>query len=96
MIRTMIVGLLAVAFVMGFAFSSFAAKEVITGKVEKIDPAKAMVTLKPAGGAAREFQDIKTPTDKLMGIKPGDTIQIQIEEDGTLVVVDEDASPKKK
>ena len=95
MMRAMLMGLGACAFVVGFALNGFAAKEVITGQVEKVDISKASVTLKPAGGAAREFADIKTPTDKLKGIKPGDVIQIQIEEDGTLHVVDKDAAPAK-
>jgi Cu/Ag efflux protein CusF len=80
------------AFVMGLALSSQAAREVISGTVEKVDAMKGQVTLKTQAGP-REFT-LRTP-EKLKDVKPGDKIEITIQEDGS-AMVEEKAEHGKK
>lgn len=71
------------AFVMGLALSSLAAREVVSGTVEKVDAMKGVITLKTATGP-REFNS-RFP-EKLQDIKVGDKVNVTIQEDGTLVI----------
>jgi Cu/Ag efflux protein CusF len=71
-------------FVLGLALSSFAAREVITGTVTKLDAMKGAITLQTAAGP-REF-NTRSP-EKLKDIKEGQKVEITIQEDGTMVVV---------
>lgn len=70
-------------FVMGLALSSDAAREIVSGTVEKVDAMKGTVTLKTAAGP-RDFT-ARMP-EKLKDIKVGDKISLTVQEDGTLVI----------
>jgi hypothetical protein len=70
-------------FVMGLALSSDAAREVITGTVEKVDAMKGYVEVKTQAGV-RKF-DLRKP-EKLKDVKVGDKIEITIQEDGSAVI----------
>lgn len=71
------------AFVMGLALSTLAAREVVTGTVEKVDSMKGVISVKTATGS-REFNS-RFP-EKLKEVKVGDKIQLTIQEDGSLVI----------
>ncbi|MBI5776768.1 MAG: copper-binding protein [Nitrospirae bacterium] len=71
------------AFVMGLALSSEAAREVVSGTVEKVDAMKGTITLKSASGP-RDFTARKP--EKLQDIKVGDKISLTVQEDGSLVI----------
>ncbi len=73
-------------FVMGLALSSDAAREVISGTVEKVDAMKGYVEVKTQAGV-RKF-DLRTP-EKLKDVKVGDKISITVQEDGSAVVTEE-------
>jgi Cu/Ag efflux protein CusF len=73
-------------FVMGLALSSDAAREVVTGTVDKVDAMKGVVVVKSASGT-REF-NLRTP-DKLKDVKAGDKISITVQEDGAAVITEE-------
>ncbi len=79
------IGLAVVAFlfVMGLALSSDAAREVVTGAVDKVDAMKGLVVVKTQAGP-REF-NLRTP-EKLKEIQPGDKIEITVQEDGSAVI----------
>jgi Cu/Ag efflux protein CusF len=70
-------------FVLGLALSSFAAREVISGTVDKVDAGKGHLWLKTQAGP-REF-NFREPA-KLKDLKPGDKIEVTIQEDGTGVI----------
>ena len=72
-------------FVMGLALSSDAAREVVTGTVDKVDAMKGMVVVKTQAGP-REF-NLRSP-EKLKDVKPGDKIEITIQEDGSAVIAE--------
>lgn len=82
------VGLAVVTFlfVMGLALSSDAAREVITGTVDKVDAMKGVVVVKTQAGP-REF-NLRSP-EKLKNVKPGDKISITVQEDGSAVITAE-------
>lgn len=71
------------AFVLGLALSSFAAREVVTGTVEKVDAMKGAITVKTQTGP-REFNS-RTP-EKLKDIKAGEKVSLTIAEDGTMTI----------
>lgn len=71
------------AFVLGLALSSMAAREVISGTVEKVDAMKGQVVVKTQTGP-REFV-LRTP-EKLKEVKVGDKISITVQEDGSAVI----------
>lgn len=73
-------------FVMGLALSSDAAREVVTGTVDKVDAMKGVVVVKSASGP-REF-NLRTP-EKLKNVKVGDKISITVQEDGSAVITEE-------
>lgn len=73
-------------FVMGLALSSEAAREVVTGTVDKVDAMKGVVVVKSASGP-REF-NLRTP-EKLKNVKVGDKISITVQEDGSAVITEE-------
>lgn len=73
----------AFAFVMGLALGSEAAREVVSGTVEKVDAMKGTITLKSAAGP-RDFTARKP--EKLQDIKVGDKINLTVQEDGSLVI----------
>ncbi|OGW64255.1 MAG: hypothetical protein A3H49_07530 [Nitrospirae bacterium RIFCSPLOWO2_02_FULL_62_14] len=79
------IGLAAVMFllVMGLALSSEAAREIVSGTVEKVDAMKGTVTLKSAAGP-RDF--VARKPEKLKDIKVGDKINLTVQEDGSLVI----------
>ena len=79
------IGLAAVMFlfVMVLALSSEAAREVVSGTVEKVDAMKGTITLKSPTGP-REFTARKP--EKLKDIKVGDKINLTVQEDGSLVI----------
>lgn len=79
------IGLTVVAFmfVVGFALSSMAAREVISGTVEKVDTGKGHVVLKTQAGTREfNFRDVT----KLKDLKAGDKVEVTIQEDGTGVI----------
>lgn len=73
-------------FVMGLALSSDAAREVVSGTVDKVDAMKGVVVVKSASGP-REF-NLRTP-EKLKNVKVGDKISITVQEDGSAVITEE-------
>ena len=73
------------AFVMGLALTSMAAREVVSGPVEKVDAMKGVVVVKTQAGS-REF-NLRTP-EKLKDVKVGDKIEITIQEDGSAVIAE--------
>jgi Cu/Ag efflux protein CusF len=77
--------------IMGLAVSGMAAREVISGTVDKVDAMKGQVVLKTQAGP-REF-NLRSP-DKLKDVKPGDKVEISIQEGGSAVIVE--APPAKK
>lgn len=70
-------------FVLGLALSSLAAREVVSGPVEKVDAMKGTITVKTATGP-RDFT-ARTP-EKLKDVKVGDKINLTIQEDGSLLI----------
>jgi Cu/Ag efflux protein CusF len=70
-------------FVMGLALSSEAAREIVSGTVEKVDAMKGTITVKSAAGP-RDFTARKP--EKLKDIKVGDKISLTVQEDGSLVI----------
>lgn len=92
MLKKVVLSVACYLFVMGLALSSQAAREVISGTVEKVDAMKGQVTLKTQAGP-REFM-VRTP-EKLKDVKPGDKIEITIQEDGS-AMVEEKAEHGKK
>ncbi len=74
---------ISLAFVMAMALPSLAAREVVTGTIEKVDAMTGQITVKTQAGP-RQFNS-RTP-EKLKDLKPGDKINLTIEEDGNLVV----------
>jgi hypothetical protein len=75
--------LVSFMFVLGLALSSMAAREVVTGSVEKVDAMKGVVVVKTQAGP-REF-NLRSP-EKLKDVKVGDKISITIQEDGSAVI----------
>lgn len=90
-IKKVLMGVVSLAFVFGLALTSNAAREVISGTVEKVDAMKGHVVLKTAAGP-REF-NLRTP-EKLKNVKAGDKIEITIQEDGAAVI--EEKAPAHK
>ena len=91
MITKVAMAAVAFMFVMGLALSSMAAREVISGTVEKVDAMKGHVVIKTAAGL-REF-DLRTP-EKLKDVKVGDKIELTVQEDGSAMI--QDPPPAKK
>ena len=73
----------AFALIMGLAVSGMAAREVVSGTVEKVDAMKGEVVVKTTAGP-RSFV-VRSP-EKLKDVKKGDTIQITVTEDGSAVI----------
>lgn len=88
-IRTFVV-LASFLLVLGLTLSSQAAREIISGSVEKVDPIKGEVSIKTQAGL-REFV-LRTP-EKLKDLKHGDKLELTIQEDGSAVIVE---NPEKK
>jgi Cu/Ag efflux protein CusF len=89
--KKVLTGIASLAFVLGLVLSSYAAREVVSGTVDKVDAMKGQVVLKTAAGP-REFV-LRTP-EKLKDVKAGDKIEITIQEDGS-AVIEEKAAPHK-
>jgi Cu/Ag efflux protein CusF len=70
-------------FVMGLALSSEAAREVVSGTVEKVDAMTGKIVVKTQAGP-REFNS-RFP-EKLKDIKVGDKVDLTIAEDGTMTI----------
>lgn len=70
-------------FVMGLALTSFAAREVVEGKADKIDAMKGTITVVTKAGP-RMFT-IRQP-EKLKDVKDGDNVKLTIQEDGDMVI----------
>ncbi|OGW52433.1 MAG: hypothetical protein A2V62_12700 [Nitrospirae bacterium RBG_19FT_COMBO_58_9] len=76
---------------MGLTVGAMAAREVVSGTVEKVDAMKGQVVVKTPAGP-REF-NLRAP-EKLMDVKAGDKIEVTIQEDGSAVIVEQ--PPAKK
>lgn len=72
-------------FVMGLALTSFAAREIVEGKADKVDAMKGAITVVTKAGP-RTFT-VREP-EKLKDVKSGDNVKLTIEEDGTMVIVE--------
>ncbi|MGH7207610.1 MAG: hypothetical protein ACREI2_15545 [Nitrospiraceae bacterium] len=83
LIKRISLAVVSFVFVMGLALSSLAAREVVSGPVEKVDAMKGTVTVKTATGP-RDFTT-RSP-EKLKDIKVGDKVNLTIQEDGTMVI----------
>ncbi|MCI0627607.1 MAG: copper-binding protein [Acidobacteria bacterium] len=83
MITRIALAVASFVFVLGLALTTMAAREIITGTVEKVDIMKGHVAVKTQAGL-REF-DLRTP-EKLKDVKVGDKITITVQEDGTAVI----------
>ena len=70
-------------FVMGLALTSFAAREVVEGKADKVDAMKGTITVVTKAGP-RVFT-IRQP-EKLKEVKDGDNVKLTIQEDGDMVI----------
>ncbi len=70
-------------FVMGLALTSFAAREIVEGKAEKVDAMKGLITVVTKAGA-RDFT--VREVEKLKDIKAGDNVKLTIQEDGSMVI----------
>jgi hypothetical protein len=81
--KTIGLQIVSFVFILGLALSTMAAREVVSGTVDKVDAVKGLLVLKTAP-ALRLFE-IRTP-EKLLSLKPGDFVQLTIQEDGTVVV----------
>ena len=81
--KRIVLAVVSFLFVMGLALSSMAAREIVTGSVEKVDVMKGVVWVKTQGGS-REF-NLRTP-EKLKDVKVGDKISITVQEDGSAVI----------
>ena len=79
------------ALIMGLTVGAMAAREIVSGTVEKVNAMTGQVVVKTAAGP-REFS-LRTP-EKLKDVKAGDNIQVTIQEDGSAVIVE--APPAKK
>ena len=69
--------------VMGLALSSFAAREVVEGKADKIDAMRGVIVVVTKTGP-REFTIREV--EKLKDIKAGDNVKLTIQEDGSMVI----------
>lgn len=83
MMKKIGLAMVAFMFVVGFALSSMAAREVIQGTVVSVDTAKGHMVLKTAAGP-REF--IFRDVTKLKDLKVGDKVDVTIMEDGEGVI----------
>lgn len=90
MITRLVVAVVSFVFVLGLALTSMAAREIVSGTVEKVDAMKGHVAVKTQTGT-REF-DLRTP-EKLKDVKVGDKIEITIQEDGSAMIQE---APAKK
>lgn len=70
-------------FVMGLALTSFAAREVVEGKADKVDAMKGTITVTTKAGP-RMFT-VRQP-EKLKEVKDGDNVKLTIQEDGDMVI----------
>ena len=70
-------------FVMGLALTSFAAREVVEGKADKVDAMKGSITVVTKAGP-RAFT-VRQP-EKLKEVKDGDNVKLTIQEDGDMVI----------
>jgi Cu/Ag efflux protein CusF len=70
-------------FVMGLALTSFAAREIVEGKAEKVDAMKGSITVVTKAGP-RAFT-VRQP-EKLKEVKDGDNVKLTIQEDGDMVI----------
>ena len=70
-------------FVMGLALTSFAAREVVEGKADKVDAMKGSITVVTKAGP-RVFT-VRQP-EKLKEVKDGDNVKLTIQEDGDMVI----------
>lgn len=85
MLKQIAIAVVAVSFVVGLAVTTMAAREVVSGTVEKVDAMKGQIVLKTQAGP-REF-NVRTP-EKLKDLKPGDKIEFTIQEDGSAVIAE--------
>jgi hypothetical protein len=70
-------------FVMGLALTSFAAREIVEGKADKVDAMKGTITVVTKAGA-RDFT--VREVEKLKDIKAGDNVKLTVQEDGSMVI----------
>ena len=82
-VKKIVLAAASLVFVMGLALSSLAAREVVSGTVDKVDAMKGVIVLKTQTGP-REFT-ARTP-EKLKDIKVGDKISLTVQEDGSLLI----------
>jgi hypothetical protein len=70
-------------FVMGLALTSFAAREIVEGKADKVDAMKGTLTIATKAGP-RDFT--VREVEKIKDIKAGDNVKLTIQEDGSMVI----------
>jgi Cu/Ag efflux protein CusF len=81
--KKLVMALVSFMFIVGLALSSFAAREVIEGKAQKVDAMKGAITVTTQTGP-REFK-VQKP-EKLKDIKEGDQVKVTVEENGDLAI----------
>jgi hypothetical protein len=69
--------------ILGLAVSGMAAREIVSGTVDRVDAVNGHLVLKTTIGL-RLFE--VRPPDKLQGLRRGDLIEITIEADGTIEI----------
>lgn len=81
--KRLVIAFASFMFVMGLALTSFAAREVVEGKADKVDAMKGSITVVTKAGP-RAFT-VRQP-EKLKEVKDGDNVKITIQEDGDMVI----------
>ena len=81
--KKLVMALASFMFVMGLALTSFAAREVVEGKADKVDVMKGTITVvTKAGPRAFTVREV----EKLKDVKDGDNVKVTIAEDGSMVI----------
>ncbi len=81
--KALVMAFASFMFVMGLALSSFAAREIVEGKADKVNAMKGTITVVTKTGA-RDFT--VREVEKLKDIKAGDNVKLTIQEDGSMVI----------
>lgn len=81
--KRLVIAFASFMFVMGLALTSFAAREVVEGKADKVNAMKGSITIVTKAGP-RVFT-VRQP-EKLKDVKDGDNVKLTIQEDGDMVI----------
>lgn len=81
--KKLVMAFASLMFVMGLALTSFAAREIVEGKADKVDAMKGTITVVTKAGP-RDFT--VREVEKLKDIKAGDNVKLTIQEDGSMVI----------